>query len=547
MIAAGSTTEETMRAMVERGSGDGGVACGLTTGRKRGVWRRGRRRVMGSPLWLAGAVVFGALAGPGPLTGQGAAGASPRVLTLTEAVERALDDNQQLEGARQMLEQAQAQAREAWGNVMPRADFSMNYTRNLLKPQFFLPARFMDPDAPEGEVVAVETGSDNSWFAQARVDQPVFNGQAFIGVGAAARFEELQQEVLRGRRQQVVTSTRLDFYNVLLAEEQLRLTTQSVARVAQVLDETRKLNRAGLASEYEVLRLEVELANLEPNARRSSDALDAARRSLAVAMGVASLDGVEMAGSLLTIDLPELTEVVPVAAAVDVGGDGVNLLLGASVEAEALPPEQLLELALARRSDLRQLRLTRDLRATERKAEMSNYLPRVSLFGTWTKQAQHDGAFEFFGGNSFETGAVGVQVDIPIFSGFQRPARLSRLGAVVDQVEADLAYALEQASNETLTLQDQAREAYQRAAAQERAVAQATRGYQIARQEYGAGLVSQLQVTDAELALRQSEFNYAQSVYDYLTAQARLDAAIGVVPLVDTGDELALEYNAGRP
>jgi outer membrane protein TolC len=41
-------------------------------------------------------------------------------------------------------------------------------------------------------------------------------------------------------------------------------------------------------------------------------------------------------------------------------------------------------------------------------------------------------------------------------------------------------------------------------------------------------------VNDAEGALQESAFNYAQAVYDYLTARARLDQAVGVVPRVDT-------------
>jgi outer membrane protein TolC len=61
-------------------------------------------------------------------------------------------------------------------------------------------------------------------------------------------------------------------------------------------------------------------------------------------------------------------------------------------------------------------------------------------------------------------------------------------------------------------------------------VEQAQRGFEIASAEYRAGVGSQLQITDAELALRQSEFNYAQAVYDYLTARANVDAARGTVP-----------------
>jgi outer membrane protein TolC len=80
---------------------------------------------------------------------------------------------------------------------------------------------------------------------------------------------------------------------------------------------------------------------------------------------------------------------------------------------------------------------------------------------------------------------------------------------------------------------ENADEARQRAAGQRLAVTQAQRGYEIASAQYREGLGSQLELTDAEVALRQSEFNYAQAVYDYLVARAQLDEAAGRVPLVD--------------
>jgi outer membrane protein len=110
---------------------------------------------------------------------------------------------------------------------------------------------------------------------------------------------------------------------------------------------------------------------------------------------------------------------------------------------------------------------------------------------------------------------------------------------VVDQLDAQLGHARDQAANEVETLHEQVLESQARVAAQRRAVSQAARGWEIAQAEYRAGTVGRLQVTDAELALRQSEFNYAQAVHDYLTAQARLDAAIGVVPRVDDAGRVA--------
>ena len=52
----------------------------------------------------------------------------------------------------------------------------------------------------------------------------------------------------------------------------------------------------------------------------------------------------------------------------------------------------------------------------------------------------------------------------------------------------------------------------------------------IASAEYREGIGSQLQVTDAEVALRQAQFNYAQAIYDFLTARAQLELALGLVP-----------------
>jgi outer membrane protein len=232
---------------------------------------------------------------------------------------------------------------------------------------------------------------------------------------------------------------------------------------------------------------------------------------------------------------------LPVSSPAGSGSAGRSgLLLDRGVVPGSMTPREAVDRAARQRSDLRQLGLMRDLRETERRVEMSQYLPKVSLFGTWTVNAQGDARPVFFGDNRFSTRAVGIQVDVPLFSGLQRPARVSRMGSVVRQMDSQLAYAREQAGNEVTTLLDEALESYDRVAAQRRAVAQAGRGWDIAQAEYRAGMVSRLQVTDAELALRQSEFNYAQAVYDYLTAQARLDLAIGQVPMVDDGDLFAL-------
>ena len=101
------------------------------------------------------------------------------------------------------------------------------------------------------------------------------------------------------------------------------------------------------------------------------------------------------------------------------------------------------------------------------------------------------------------------------------------------QAQAQTRQLVDVAAAQVRTLVEAADEALERARGQRLAVTQAARGYEIATAQYREGLGSQLELTDAEVALRQSEFNYAQAVYDYLVARAQLDQATGRVPLVD--------------
>lgn len=458
-------------------------------------------------------------ASPAAAQAPGQAGA----MTLDEAIRTSISQNRELSGARLELAGASARVREAWSAVYPTVNASASYTRNVEVPGQFMPARFFDPDAGENEQILVRFGADNSWSGALRLEQPLFQAAAFIGVGAAARYNALQTEVVRGKTQEIVTRTRRAYYDVLLAREAARLNSESVRRVRQSLEETRAMNRAGLVGDYDVLRLEVELANLEPLLRRSENTLEASRRSLAVTLALGAEEEVDVLGSLSTLRLD----------AAEPDAEALALVRGFGVAApEEVPETQLIARALENRSELKQLRIMEGLRTAELRAEQSEYLPKLSLFATYAYNGQADGGinpFAFGDARSTTTPQVGLQLSMPVFGGFARPARVQQKRATVLQVGTELREAEAQVANQVRTLVDQVREARQRADAQAHARTQAQRGYDIASAQYREGLGSRLELTDAEVALRQSEFNYAQAIYDYLTARAQLDEATGAV------------------
>jgi outer membrane protein TolC len=122
---------------------------------------------------------------------------------------------------------------------------------------------------------------------------------------------------------------------------------------------------------------------------------------------------------------------------------------------------------------------------------------------------------------------VGLQLQIPIFNGFKTQSRVS-------QAEIGLNQAVEQKRNFTEAIKTQAlsvlyrvEQAVKRIEGQNKTVRTAQEGYEIAKRRLENNLGTQLEVNDAELALRQAKLNRLQAIYDFKVAEADLETVLG--------------------
>lgn len=492
---------------------------------------------MGGYRKLAVGLLAAVVAAGRPLVAQEPSGGE--LITLERAMRVALANSRTLADAEAGLDNAEQRVREAWASAMPDISANMSYSRSLMLQEIFLPAQFLDPNAPAGEVVPIQVGSDNNWSAAISASQPLFEYSVFAGVGAAGKYRAWQEEVVRGTTHQVMSAVRQAYFDALLAIEELRLTEESIRRVTQTLEETRAMNRAGLASEYDVLRLEVEHQNIQSNLRRARNAVAARKRSLLIEMGLDPTTPLELEGRLNEIDLADPDANTPVNRAL--------LRDAGSTVSERMGFETLMARARTQRSDLRQLRSSVQLEEARASVEKAQFFPTISVFSNYNLTAQENGSPNFFGETANQrtsTAAAGFRVELPLFRGFSRFARVQQAQANARQNETRLARAELEAENQIRTLLDALEEARLRAASQRQAVATAVRGFEIASAEYREGIGSQLQVTDAEVALTETQVNYARAVYDYLTARAQLEYAVGTVP--ETPDAFAAADGSGR-
>jgi outer membrane protein TolC len=123
---------------------------------------------------------------------------------------------------------------------------------------------------------------------------------------------------------------------------------------------------------------------------------------------------------------------------------------------------------------------------------------------------------------------VGAQISIPIFAGFSKTNQIKAIRNQRAQLDVQREYAergvklqVQQSINTLLT----ARETM---LANELTVEQAEKAYQISYTRFGAGAGTILELNNSLLTLTQAQLNYSQAIYDYLSAHAAYEKALGV-------------------
>lgn len=451
----------------------------------------------------------------------------PEAISIDQAIQIALANNTEIKRSLLSVRDADQDVRTAWSNVLPEISSSANYTRNLEIPVNFIPEVVFDPQGDPDNLVPVAFGTDNNWQGGFTVSQTIFNGQAFVGISTSSLFKAAQSEGMRATAQGIVTQTRAAFYQTLIAKEQVRLQQSRLDRVQENLEDTRKRFEQGLVDEYAVMQLEVQLENIRPELTSAEFSEREAIRSLLDTMGLPVSLSLDVRGDLSSFDIQATEAAEPENQALK----KVDRMTELTLEADSAMLKQAFDL----RGDLRMLDVQQQLQDKRIQAQRSQYLPSITASYNLQWSAAQPGNPVFFGTEQqrarSQTFMVGLQ--LPIFQGFSRDAAIQQSQIQKKDLQLQEYQARRTAESEITSAEEGIREAFQNESARRRALEQAETGYERALKRYQNGLGSQQEVTDAELQLREAEGGYAQMVFNYLTAKAQYDQAIGKVPFVE--------------
>ncbi len=343
---------------------------------------------------------------------------------------------------------------------------------------------------PGGAVARI----DNSYSNSVRAEMPLYTGGRLSGAikSAKAGYKSALVGVQKSYNDMRSTVTN-GYFMVLQADDMQVLSRESVERLAEHLKNVKAQYDVGVVAKVDVLRSEVELANAQQNLIKAENAYKIAEANFNKIIGL------------------------PLAT---------NLFLEDTLNYTPYDKdlEYCLDYAAKNRPELEQAKQGVEAARGQVKQARAGYQPQIGAFASqsWGTSDGHWPADEE------ENWAVGVTVNMTIFDTGVTRAKSHAAEANYFSAQESYRDTVDAVMLDVRSQYLNLREAEKRISTTEVAVSQAEEDYRIAQLRYQAGVGTNTDVLDAQVALTDAQTNYLQSVYDYNISKTNLETAIGV-------------------
>jgi outer membrane protein TolC len=431
-----------------------------------------------------------------------AALAAGQQLSRADAVALAIANNPEVRKSQQDVVSLRGQGQEALADALPEINVYGIGTR--YRDPSLLNSSSFDAFPPELRQ-ALRPIPQNLFDGTAQLKQTLWSFKLGRAIKAARYAVAGGQEQEKSVARAIALDTVRAYNEYLLDLEKVKVAEKSVRQRETHLEMARNRLAAGVATELEVLRLQVALENQRAVLERTRGEADFARGALNAAM-VRPIDTpVEPSDTLARQDLD-------------------------------VPLETIVQEAMANRSEVKAadmaVRAYHELVGVA-KAERR---PKLDLTANWGYSVRQP---ENFFQSDFTKWNAGITLTVPVFDGFRTSGKVAQAQATREKAVQDR-IALE---NQIRLAAKQARDVLHTAgrvlAAADLNVTQAQRALDMTQANYTLGAATPLDVLDAQAALVLAESIRLEALHAHANARATLRWVMGRDPL-DAGQTASL-------
>lgn len=409
-------------------------------------------------------------------------------VNLNKAIEITLSESPTMRIADRSIEIKKVYKKEQIVSLFPDVSLAANYNRTLLK-------QTMSVDMG-GQTVNMKMGRDNTYSVGANLSLPLVAPALWSSLKLSAMDIDLAVESARSSKIELTNQVKQAYYIYLLAKQSYAVLQKSYENLeASNKIVTNSFNQ-GLVSEFEKLRSDVALQNQRPAVTSAAKGVRLAAMRLKVLLGMNIDEPVIFDGQL---------------------SDYEQEVLNAQV-----PDEK--DLQLAYNSALRQLDLGIQQMEQSKKIITSSSLPMLALAGALQYSGMGDDGKQF---TNYPYSYVALSLQVPIVSWASTNFKLKQSKMNIENMRDQKLDAERNLRIGVQSYLNDMQQAIEDIAADRETMNQAQKAYDIAKKQYEVGMNTWLDLSSAELTLTSTQLTYCQSIYNYLTARANLDATLG--------------------
>ncbi|MDH5032972.1 MULTISPECIES: TolC family protein [Chryseobacterium] len=410
-------------------------------------------------------------------------------VSLQEAIKQALQNKAEAKKAALQVKKAEYKIDEARAGALPQVSATAGLTYNPIIQESLLEFG--------GEKIRAQFGQPWGSTASVQLQQAIFDQRVFTGLKAAKSTREFYVLNAQLTNEQIIENVATAYYQVFVQEENLKTVTASYANTEKVRNVIKSLVDNGLAKAIDLDRTNVQLTNIGSNKQALINSVELSKNALKFYMGIPISTDIELEEKQIE-PKPELI------------ASNVNL---------------------NDRTELKVLNKNRELLVFNKKATEAYLYPSVNLTANYGWGA-NGAKFPLTNGLSrgvlwSDFSAIGLNVNIPIFTGGATKAKINQAEIDIQDLDVDIENTQLSLSLDYKNAVTNMENALINLESMKDNVGLAERVQKNTQSNYQYGLATLTEVLDSENALTQAKQNYSNALLDYKQAEIKLIKAKG--------------------
>ncbi|HMW39404.1 MAG: TolC family protein [Saprospiraceae bacterium] len=435
--------------------------------------------------------------------------------SLAEAVRYAESNSKSLDLQRLDIQDANDLMTEYRSIGMPKLTGGVGYTHFVDIPTSILPD-FISPSVYEvlfkenllqrrdidyGKGIPAQFGTKNNLTAKLDFSTLLFDGSFFVGLKAQKMYKELIEKQINQSAADVRYQVTKSYLAASAVEASLQMIDKNIENLSKLTREVSAIYKAGLTENLDVERLELSRQNLDVEREKLVRLYEITKNVLKYQMSYPLKDSITLSQ---TFD--ELSRAYYI---------------------QTLDPS--IRLDISKRPEYSVMDQGRKLAEINIKRYQMSYYPSLSGFASAQRILQRN---DLFNGNEnkwFPTTLVGLNLNVPIFDGLDRKAKISKAKTLLERTnkqmsefERGISLAFENAKTQYLN----ALNTYE---ARKKTLALAEKIYKTSQVKFKEGVGSSLEVSASERDLYSAQANVLDAQSALIQARVELDKAMGAL------------------